>query len=496
MFDSQDRDDQQADTEPDVACSLCILGAGIAGLNALYAATRLLAPGERVVLVDRRSGPGGMWRTAYEYVRLHQPHPMFTVGDTPWDWDRPRYHLARGAEVTDHLTHCLDQLRGQVDLVEMFGTEAEAVEEVAGPDGVTARLRCRTGDGSGRRVTIQARRLIDARGLDVPRLPPLRFASTRVRSVTPETLRPAELRPGAQVYVVGGGKTGMDTVLSLLGTVPGVRVTLINGQGTVFGDRDRFVPRGLSRWWRGRLVLNTFADLALRFDGRNEAQVFEYFRDTCTISPTGGGAQFLFGMMSRAERDRITNGLHRVHGSYLDDVIDGDAGPRMVFRDGRQEPVPAGAVFVNCTGHLLKTQRPYTPYLSSGGAILTITTRSAVHFLSTVSAYFLAHLFLMGRLRDLPLWELDLDALIGQGRKLWHLTVVTHSLHNAIVMMEALPMTALNRCGLDLDRWYPLPRRLIAIAWLRWRRNRILSHCRSTMKRVRARSAVRCGPLD
>lgn len=70
-------------TEPspqEIACDLCILGAGIAGLNALFAASRYLTRDQKVVLIDRRPNAGGMWNAAYDYVRLHQPHPMFTAG--------------------------------------------------------------------------------------------------------------------------------------------------------------------------------------------------------------------------------------------------------------------------------------------------------------------------------------------------------------------------------------------------------------------------------
>jgi hypothetical protein len=44
-----------------------------------------------------------MWNTAYDYVRLHQPHPMFTVGDMKWAWNKPRDYLAKRDEVRDHL---------------------------------------------------------------------------------------------------------------------------------------------------------------------------------------------------------------------------------------------------------------------------------------------------------------------------------------------------------------------------------------------------------
>jgi cation diffusion facilitator CzcD-associated flavoprotein CzcO len=84
-------------------CDLCIIGAGIAGLNALFAATQYLPATARVILVDRNPTCGGWWTQTYDYVRLHQPHQMFTVGDLEWLWDKPREYLATGSEVLWHL---------------------------------------------------------------------------------------------------------------------------------------------------------------------------------------------------------------------------------------------------------------------------------------------------------------------------------------------------------------------------------------------------------
>ena len=64
-------------TERDVAvesCEVCIVGAGIAGLNALFVASRYLSRDQKVILIDRRERVGGMWVDTYPYVRLHQPH--------------------------------------------------------------------------------------------------------------------------------------------------------------------------------------------------------------------------------------------------------------------------------------------------------------------------------------------------------------------------------------------------------------------------------------
>src|SRR3954451_16958316 len=93
-----------------------VLGAGIAGLNALVVASQYVGRKGRVLLVDRRSGPGGMWNTTYDYVRLHQPHAFFTVGDIRWPQRLRREHLATKTEVLEHLRHCLDVVAGRTRL--------------------------------------------------------------------------------------------------------------------------------------------------------------------------------------------------------------------------------------------------------------------------------------------------------------------------------------------------------------------------------------------
>lgn len=53
---AETQDNQRVDT-----CDLCVVGAGIAGLNALFVASRYLRRDQKIVLLDRRDRVGGMW---------------------------------------------------------------------------------------------------------------------------------------------------------------------------------------------------------------------------------------------------------------------------------------------------------------------------------------------------------------------------------------------------------------------------------------------------
>src|SRR4051812_50211114 len=71
------------DTVATIRADLCVVGSGIAALNALAVASGYLQKGQRVVLIERRAQYGGMWEDAHPFVRLHQPPRLFTAGAVP-----------------------------------------------------------------------------------------------------------------------------------------------------------------------------------------------------------------------------------------------------------------------------------------------------------------------------------------------------------------------------------------------------------------------------
>lgn len=492
--------DHQAQTAPQQAtrvlhCDLCIIGAGLTGLNALFAAKENLPKGARVLLIDRHEGAGGMWNETYDYVRLHQPHPMFTAGNIPWNWNKPRDYLATGKEVRAHLRHCLEVLSRDLDLETLFSTEFETSLDAEGKEGPVVHIRCRS-LADERPTYIEARRLINAVGYDIQPTAPLALSSRAIVSTTPEGLSrdiPKDARGTA--YIIGGGKTGMDTILELNRTRPNLSLILVSGQGTLFGKRDAFAPKGLRRWWKGGLTLPAFADLSARFDGTNEAHVFDHFAQTYAHGPTRSAGQYFYGLLSEKECREIRYALQDTIPDYLSDIVDTRLGPEIRFRSRGPLPARAGSFVVNCTGHILRNSRPYTPYISNSGTTLTITPRSAVHILSSVAAYFLTHLFLRGALPDARLYAVDLEQLLGRGRQLWQFAGTQASFLNTLTMLRLLPGSVFSKCGLDLDLWFPFHRRLAAFLRVKLREKQLQSHCRASLDRVATRENIRCGPL-
>lgn len=474
------------------SCDVCIVGAGLAGLNALFAASRYLDSGQRIVLVDRRARAGGMWVDTYPYVRLHQPHGMFTAGDIAWTLRRDRSYLATKDEVLDHLQHCLDEIRKRVRVDEFFGWEMVSDDEADG----RVRVLCRS--PAGESLQIDAARLVKAYGFRIIPNEPLALSSARVHSVSPDScdVRDGEIGGSdAPVWIVGGGKTAMDTAHALITHRPGREVNLVAGGGTFFQCRDRFFPTGLRRWFTGSMVSTLGVETARRFDGTNEDEVWRWHRDRYGTAVTADAANFLLGVLSEEECRTIGDGLHSVTMDYFVDAVDRGDAVDLRFRSGATTTIPPGSWIVNCTGYVTHRDLPYEPYVSPGGAVLAIHTRSATLHLSSYMGYFMTHLLMLDRLRSTPLYELDGQELLAKSRTAFPYVLLTLAQYNISLMADQLPAKVFAQCGLDFDRWYPWPRRMAGTARFMLTHRREREHQRRTLDTVRERLDLRCGPL-
>lgn len=473
-------------------CEVCIVGAGIAGLNALFVASRYLSREQKVILIDRRDRVGGMWVDTYPYVRLHQPHPMFTAGNIAWTLGRDRSYLATKNEVLDHFEHCVNVIRQRVQVEEFFGWAVQSHDEA---DGVV-RITCRSSDGQ--RQVIEAKRLIKAYGFQSKPNDPLEISSERVLSVSPDycDMRCEEMRASdAPVWIIGGGKTAMDTAHALITEYPGREVNLVAGSGTYFLNRDRLLPTGAGRWWRGNSFTNLALDVTHRYDGTNETALKDWFRDTYGTWLTPQTGNFLVGLLSESENKTIADGLNDVIMDHLVDVVDRNGDTDLVFRSGSTKAIEPGSWIVNCTGYFKYDDRPYEPYVSPGGAVLSIQPRSITLQLTSVMGYFMTHLLMLDKLRDIPLYELDAMELRNKSNAAFPFTLFTLALHNLSLISESVKNKVFSECGIDVNRWYPLPRRMMdTVRFMRTHR-REREHQRRVLDTVRERFDVRCGPL-
>lgn len=275
---------------------LVVVGAGIAGLNALYAAVQYLPSTARVLLIDQNARAGGMWNTAYDYVRLHQPHPMFTVGDMKWNWGQPRSYLASRNEVRSHLESALEPVSARVHLDTRFEHRMKSCAKVKTEAGYQAELDIHPNNAPETVTRIRAQRAVVAFGLNYRLAQPLDLSSASVLSIIPKDLT-ATLRDhsDAPVCVVGGGKTGMDSVLKAISNNPQRKVTLFEGRGTHFFSRSKILPNGLKRWTSGTVFSRLMHDLATIFDGTNEEDMIEHFKQRYSTDATAKTGVFLYG---------------------------------------------------------------------------------------------------------------------------------------------------------------------------------------------------------
>ena len=495
-------DQGRVDTEisaSDTDYDLVVVGAGIAGLNALNAASEYLPKDARVLLLDEKDRAGGMWNTAYDYVRLHQPHPMFTVGNLKWNWRKPRHYLAARDEVRDHLVGALNAVSERVSLTTGFGTAVSRCEEVTTDHGPVAEVDFHPAGAETAKKTVRAKRAIHAPGLNYALAEPLSLSSQNVVSIIPQDLRKTLAEhPKAPVYVIGGGKTGMDTILAALAEDPDRKVTLVNGRGTNFINRTKYIPTGLRRWTSGELVSRLFRDVALNFDGENENHTLAHLRAEHSTDPHTKNGVFLYGLQSEDEHERVQNGVATIHSDYLSDVVDTSTGPEMILRDCKNVAVQEGSIFVNCTGSFFRARAlaDAKPLVSPNDCILSINARNAFHFLTSVSGFFATHLLYRNQLRGQGFYTLDLEALFRENRNAWVGASAAQAYMNQVVAVQTLPLMLLDRCGLDLDRWYPLPRRMAGLLRMKANAAQDVAHCRRTLDRVADRFGVEGGPVQ
>ena len=475
------------------SCDVCIVGAGLAGFNALFVASRYLSRDQKVILIDRRKRVGGMWVDTYPYVRLHQPHPMFTAGNIAWTLGRERSYLATKGEVLDHFEHCLNVIKRRVQVDEYFGWTLESDEQ---KDGIV-RVTCRSSDG--RPLVVEAKRLIKAYGFRIEPNDPLEISSKRVLSVSPDfcDMRGEEMRASdTPVWIIGGGKTAMDTAHTLITRYPGREVNLVAGSGTYFTCRDRLLPVGARRWWGGTLFGRLGAEAVHRFDGTNEAEVADWYRANYGTWLTPESSNFLFGVLSNAETTTIAAGLNDVIMDYAEDVVDRNGSTDLVFRSGATKSIQPGSWIVNCTGYLMRQDHPYEPYVSPSGAVVSIQPRSATLHLTSYMAYFLTHLLFLDKITRIPLYELDGPALRAKCRTAGAYTLFSLVQYNISLMADDLPAKAFQECGLDFERWYPWPRRMASTARFMLTHRRERERARRNLDTVRERFDIRCGPLS
>ena len=92
-------------------------------------------------------------------------------------------------------------------------------------------------------------------------------------------------------------------------------------------------------------------------------------------------------------------------------------------------------------------------------------------------------------------YRLDHEALFRQNRNAWVGASAAQAYMNQVIAVQTLPLMLLDRCGLDLDRWYPFPRRMAGLLRMKASAEQDKVHCRAALDRVADRFSIRCEPI-
>ena len=200
----------------------------------------------RVLMVDRRHGPGGHWNDAYPFVRLHQPSAFYGVpsrvlGEDRIDTTGPNagfYERATAAEICHYFQEVMDETllpSGQVDFLDM--TEVDDRGRRQCQRHITRHRR--------RREVKVRRKVVDARFLEssIPATHTPSFTvDDGVHCIPVNGMVKAD-EPAGGYVVLGAGKTAMDACVWLLelGVDPG-RITWVKPREPWMTDRAALQP--------------------------------------------------------------------------------------------------------------------------------------------------------------------------------------------------------------------------------------------------------------
>ncbi len=176
-----------------------VVGAGAAGM-AFVDSLVDHAPDVRVTVVDRRDAPGGHWRDAYPFVRLHQASVFYGVASM---------ELGTGSLQTEGPEAGLHERATAPEICAYYD---RVMERLVGTGRVTFRLGHEyVGDAGDARV-------VDAHHLEpaIPATSPPPFAVDSGTVIPVGRLESVVDQP-SQYVVVGSGKTATDACVWLLG---------------------------------------------------------------------------------------------------------------------------------------------------------------------------------------------------------------------------------------------------------------------------------------
>ena len=482
-----------------VECDLCVIGTGIAGLNALNSASEYLSKNDRVLVVDQKPKSqmlGGMWNHVYQYVRLHQPHPLFTIGNKKWTIRKNASYLANREEILSHFKSCYQSLKEKRTIEEQFGYIYQSHEEVKEGEEIVVHIQFVASDDSMPPLMVKAKRCIKAFGFNIEPNEPMSFSTDRVHSLSPES---PELLDGTvagddrPVYVIGGGKTSMDVASLLLSQNPAQKINYIVGKGTYFLNRDTFFPEGIKKNWAGKTINLCMLDISYRYDPQQLSCTTRYLRDKYGLAPFDQATQTFIGLLSPEEAAIIDQSIESTVYDYVLDVTETDEGLCLVYKSGRKEPIAEGSYLINCTGHIYPKSTTAEPVVSEHGRVLNIQKTASTFIFTSIAGYFLPHVWFRDRFDKVPVLYFNHEDLAKKDKESFLYAFAAQVIHNQLRFFEALPFGILYNCGLNFDKWFPLHRQLPVLADMLLNKKKYLEKTKAVIDQICEKYGVENG---
>lgn len=331
-----------------------VIGAGLAGMA--FTDTLIAHTDARVLIVDRRHGPGGHWNDAYPFVRLHQPSAFYGVGSRDLGEDRidevgPNagcYERATAAEICHYFQEVMDETflpSGRVEFLPMHDVE----DRGGGVATVTSRL-----SGAVREVAVR-RKVVDARFLEssIPKTHTPTFTVDEGARCIPVNGLVHESEPAGGYVVLGAGKTAMDACVWLLeqGVDPG-DVTWVKPREPWLIERRNLQPREKV----GDFIKDWAASVEAAAKATSVPDLFARLEACGSVVRIDGNVEptmFRAPILSAYERALLGSIDHVVRAGHVRRIRP----DRMVMEAG-EVTVPRGALFVDCTAEGLRSPAP------------------------------------------------------------------------------------------------------------------------------------------
>jgi hypothetical protein len=330
-----------------------VVGAGAAGMA--FTDALIADSGAEVVMVDRRSAPGGHWNDAYPFVRLHQPAAYYGVNSRVLGNDTidaigenaGMYERATAAQICDYFQRVLDEHLLPSGQVRFFGMSDYQGDLDRGSAPSRAAEHQFVSRLTGAPTTVRVRKkLVDARYLE-PSIPsnhtPTFSVDPRARFLPVNDL--AKLSEAPTGYtIVGGGKTAIDACLWLLDNgVDPDRIRWIRPRDSWLLDRLAYQPltlvTNLMEAFANSAEASAVAETATELMARLEA-VGVWHRIDRSVEPT------MFHAATVSARDLgLLRSIERVVRRGHVQHIGADA---ILMEDG-QIPTDRGQVHVDCS---------------------------------------------------------------------------------------------------------------------------------------------------